>query len=348
MGTAGFLFILSFSQKFLIPLVFSIFIAYTLNPLVCMLQRMKIPRFFATSLLMIGIVSAIGLHISSLVAEFDAILIQLPDVTRKISAEMARDQIGKATMMQKMQVAANELEKATNQATIGKMEIKKSIDSEPSAFKLRDWLFAGSMTLMGFMGQAIMVLFLIFFLLLSGDTFKRKLVNFAGPSLIKKKVTVQILSDINSSIQRYMFMLLVTNTLVGLLDWIAFTLIGLRNAGAWAVAGAMLHVIPYFGSIVAGGATGAAALMQFDSISEALLVASVSMGISTFVGILITTWMTGRIAKMNAAAVFVALLFWGWLWGVWGLLLGVPIIVLIKVVSEHVEGMKAIAELLGD
>ena len=91
-----------------------------------------------------------------------------------------------------------------------------------------------------------------------------------------------------------------------------------------------------------------AAFMQSDSFSLALLVAGASMAIATVVGTFVTTWMTGRIVKMNAAAVFISLLFWGWLWGVWGMLLSIPIIVIIKVVSQHVEQLQPVAELLGD
>jgi predicted PurR-regulated permease PerM len=80
----------------------------------------------------------------------------------------------------------------------------------------------------------------------------------------------------------------------------------------------------------------------------ALLVAGAAVGIATVVGTFVTTWMTGRIASMNSAAVFISLLFWGWLWGVWGMLLSIPIIVIIKVVSEHVEQLHPVAELLGD
>jgi predicted PurR-regulated permease PerM len=76
-----------------------------------------------------------------------------------------------------------------------------------------------------------MVAFLVFFLLLGGDTFKRKLVRLTGPSLAKRKITVQLLDDINDSIQKYMFMLLATNVLVALLSWVAFSWIGLENAG---------------------------------------------------------------------------------------------------------------------
>jgi predicted PurR-regulated permease PerM len=193
-----------------------------------------------------------------------------------------------------------------------------------------------------------MVVFLVFFLLLGGDTFKRKLVRLTGPSLSKRKITVHILDDINGSIQKYMFMLVTTNLLVALLNWIAFRWIGLENAGAWATAAGLLHVVPYLGPGVTAVATGMATFMQFKSFGIALLVAGASLASATFVGTLVTTWMTGRIAHMNSAAVFISLLFWGWLWGVWGLLLSVPIIVIVKVVSQHVEQLHPVAELLGD
>jgi predicted PurR-regulated permease PerM len=159
---------------------------------------------------------------------------------------------------------------------------------------------------------------------------------------------VHILDDINNSIQSYMFMLLVTNALVGILTWAAFTWLGLENAGAWAVAASLLHIIPYFGPVITAAATGMAAFMQFDSISPALQVAGASMVIATIIGILVTTWMTGRFAKMNTAAVFIALLFWTWLWGVWGMLLSIPLIVIVRVVSQHIEQLHPVAELLGD
>ena len=117
-----------------------------------------------------------------------------------------------------------------------------------------------------------MVLFLTFFLLLGGDTFKRKLVRLTGPSLSNKKITVKILDDINHSIQKYLFMMLLTNVLVGLLVWMAFSWIGLENAGAWAVAAGLLHVIPFLGPAVTAVATGMAAFMQFDTFPMALLV----------------------------------------------------------------------------
>jgi predicted PurR-regulated permease PerM len=135
---------------------------------------------------------------------------------------------------------------------------------------------------------------------------------------------------------------------LGLLTWIAFYWIGLENAGAWAVAAGVLHVIPYLGPALVAGASGMAAFMQFQSFWMALLVSGSSLLIATLVGVFVVTWMTGKIAKINAVAVFVALLFWGWLWGAWGLLLAIPIIGMMKVVSDHVEALQPLSELLGE
>jgi predicted PurR-regulated permease PerM len=276
---------------------------------------------------------------------------QLPAATTKFATGLARLRGGEIGNMQKMQNAAIEVERATTQATGGAVAPRQPathvIVDQPT-FKLGSFLWESSLGAVGAMVQTAMVVFLVFFLLLGGDTYKRKLVRLTGPSLSEKKITVHLLDDINGSIQKYMLMLLTTNLLVALLSWIAFRSIGLENAGAWAVAAGLLHIVPYLGPGATAAATGVAAFMQFESFAMALLVAGASLMIATLVGTFITTWMTGRIASMNSAAVFVSLLFWGWLWGVWGLLLGLPIVVIVKVVSEHVEPLHPLAELLGD
>jgi predicted PurR-regulated permease PerM len=302
-------------------------------------------------MVLVGVVCALVLGTYSLRGQMQTILDQLPEAASKLSAGLASLRKGQASTMQKMQTAASEIEKATSQAA-GMAPTPKQpatrVVIDPPGFKLGNFLWAGSMGAAGLVGQAAMVLFLTFFLLLSGDTYKRKLVRLTGPSLSKKKITVHILDDINESIQRYMFMLLATNVLVGLLTWIALRWIGLENAGAWAVAAGLLHLIPYLGPAVTAAGIGMAAFMQFDAISTALVAAVASLAIATLVGTFVTTWMTGRIARMNTAAVFISLLFWAWLWGVWGMLLSIPITVIVKVVAQHVEQLEPVAELLGD
>ncbi|MDC8760065.1 AI-2E family transporter [Janthinobacterium sp. hw3] len=347
-ATVSFVYGLQWAQKFLIPLLFGIFIAYTLNPLVRCLERLRIPRALGAALVTLAILGGSVAVIDRVQGEFEAIVEELPVSAHKFARLIESTFNGKPGILQKIQAVATEIEQAAGGAEARRAARRAAPSAEHAPFKIADWLWAGSMGLLGFLSQAAMVIFLVFFLLLSGDTFKRKLVKLTGPSLTKKKIAVHILEDIHTSIQNYMFMLLVTNGLLALLMWLALRWIGLENAGAWAVAAGLLHIMPYFGPLLIAVATGLAAFLQFESLEMVLLVTGASLGIATLVGTFVTTWMTGKIARMNPAAVFVGLLFWGWLWGVWGLLLGVPVIVIVKVVAERVQGMEAVAELLGE
>lgn len=348
LATLALVFSLQWAQRFFIPLLFGIFIAYTLNPFVNWLKLLRIPRFFGTCIVMLTILCGIAFAANTLQDEFQSILNRLPEATQKISRALKKNQGGQPSTMQQMQAAATEFERATSQVTGARPPARKITGFEQSAFRVSNWLWAGSVSAAEFIGQATMVIFLVFFLLLSGDTFKRKLVKLSGPSMARRKIAVHILDNINTSVQNYMFMLLVTNLLLAVATWVALRWIGLENAGAWAVAAGLLHIIPYFGPLLITLATGLSAYMQFESLSMVLLVSGASLAIATVIGTFVTTWMTGRIAKMNTAAVFVGLLFWGWLWGIWGLLLGIPIIVIVKVISEHIEGLHPVAELLGE
>ena len=345
------IFALEWAQPLVISLLLGILFSYALNPLVAGLESIKIPRLIGASVVMVAVVSTLLFSAYALRGQMQTIVDQLPTAASKLSAAVSHLQHGQSGNMKKMQLAAHELEKVTNQVapTVPASQNAPShVVIDPTPFKLNTLLWTGWVGVLTFFGQAIMVAFLTYFLLLSGDTFKRKLVRLAGPTLTRKKITVHILDDINNSIQSYMFMLLVTNALVGILTWAAFTWLGLENAGAWAVAASLLHIIPYFGPVITAGATGMAAFIQFDSITPALQVAGASLVIATIIGILVTTWMTGRFAKMNTAAVFISLLFWTWLWGVWGMLLSIPLIVIVRVVSQHIEQLHPVAELLGD
>lgn len=349
--TVAVVFALKWAQGFFISLLLGILFAYTLSPLVAMLDRIRLPRVLGTSIVMAGVVAALAFGSYSLRDEVETILDQLPEAATKLSTALASLNKGRDSTMQKVQTAANEIEKATSPeaAASGKQKRPAThvvIDAPGSRFG--NFLWVGSVSAAAMIGQATMVLFLTYFLLLSGDIFKRKLVRVTGPSLTHRKITVRILDEINDSIQRYMLMLLATNVLVGLLTWLALRWIGLENAGAWAVAAGLLHVIPYLGPVATAAVMGMAAYMQFNELSATLLVVGASAGIAIAVGFFGVTWMTGRIARMNTAAVFISLLFWGWLWGIWGMLLSVPITVILKVVAEHLEQLHPVAELLSD
>ena len=349
LATLATVFALSWAQTLLVPLLLGIVITYTLSPVVYWFERLRIPRVIGTVLVMSGVVVALALSAYSLRGQLQTIIEQLPIATAKLSASLAELQKTQRGNLQKIQSAATDVESATATAVggPGRQPATHVIVDAPK-FRLNDFLWDSSLGAIGAAGQAATVAFLVFFLLLGGDTFKRKLVRLTGPTLSKRKITVTILDDINGSIQKYMLMLVVTNLMVVLLSWVAFHFIALDNAGAWAVAAGLLHIVPYLGPAVAAGATAMAAFVQFDSAAMALLAGGATLAIATLVGTVVTTWMTGRIAHMNAAAVFISLLFWGWLWGIWGMLLSIPIIVITKVVAQHVEPLHPLAELLGE
>ena len=341
------IFVLYWAQRFFIPLFLGLILAVTLNPVVRFLERLKIPRFVGTTLVMAALLCGMATATLSLRTQVEGILDQIPDAAAKLSAAL-RDMASQANTMAKVQEAARELEKATDQAANGQTKPQTRVVVQEQKSKLANWLWTGSLGMFGLIGDTVMLLLLVLFLLLSGDTFKRKLLRISGPSLSKRKITVAILDDIDRAIQNYMLTLLVANILLGLLSWVAFRWIGLENAGAWAVAAGVLHFIPYLGPALTALATGTAAFMQFESLSMAALVSFSSLAIATLVGVVLVTWMSGKMAKMNTTVVFVALLFWGWLWGVWGLLFAIPIMGMLKVFAERIEDLQPFAELLSE
>ena len=169
----------------------------------------------------------------------------------------------------------------------------------------------------------------------------------AGSSLSSKKITLQALDEITGQIQRYLQVQLLTSAVVGVLTGAALWAVGLENAGVWAIAAGVFNLVPYVGSLITAAGTALVGFLQFGSLNMAMGVASISLVIHTVIGNLIAPWLTSRASRMNPVAVFVGLLGWGWLWGVWGLLLGMPILMIVKAVCDRVDDLKPVGEFLG-
>jgi predicted PurR-regulated permease PerM len=192
------------------------------------------------------------------------------------------------------------------------------------------------------------VFFFVFFLLASGDLFKRKFVKIAGPSLEKKRVTVQILDEINHQIARFLLVRVVTSLVVAAATWVAFRLVGLEQAALWALAAGVFNTIPYFGPVIVAGATAVVAFLQFGTIAMTVYVSGISLVITSLEGWVLTPWLTSRTARTNEVAVFIGLIFWTFIWGLWGTLLAVPMLVAVKAYCDRIDDLKPIGELLGD
>jgi predicted PurR-regulated permease PerM len=336
------LFSLKLAQEFIVPVVMAIVVAYALDPAVTLMERARLPR--AVGILVLMGVMAIGLTglVYATQSQVGSIVQALPEISAKLSRTLSGFTSGDGSIMERVKGAASVLQD-TGGIPPGRQVVVAKSDSG-----LSDILLWGSKGLAAFLGQATMGVFLVFFLLLSGNAFKRKFVKVAGKTLSQKKISVHMLDQINSAIHRYMAMMLVTNLVLGLLSWGVFRLLGLENAATWAVVAGALHIIPYFGPLLTAVATGIAALVQFGELGPALAVAGSSVAIALLIGVVVTTWMSGRIARMNAVAVFMMLLLFTWLWGIWGTLLSVPIAFIAKVVADHIEGLEAVSEFLGE
>ena len=336
------------ARAFFVPLLIGILASYTLHPVVDWLQKaLRIPRPVAAAFVLAVLVGGLSWVAVSLSDDVAAMIEKLPDAARKLRQSLSDARTGSSTSLQKLQETANELQGAAADAGAKPgARVITARATEPTAW-LRDYAVAQSALLFAVAGQTPIVLLLAYFLLASGAHFRRKLVQFVGPSLARKKDAVRILDEIDVQVQRYLLSMLVSNALVGVATWLAFEALGLEHAGVLGVIAGVLHFVPYMGTVLVAIAAGVAGFLQFDTPLQALAVTGVAILIAGLIGLVFMTWLQGRFARVNAAVLFIALLFFGWLWGIAGLLLGAPLVAITKVVCDRVESLKPLGELLG-
>lgn len=349
LAVAATMFLLQWAQQAFIPIVLSILISYALEPIVTLFVRIRLPRAAAAALVVAMAGGTIGYGIYSLSDDATAIVAQLPDAAQRLRRIVQRNG-SNGSPIEQVQRAAQELQKTADQATPDNPAAKgvTRVQIEEPAINVRDYISWGSANLVAFVGQATLVFFFVFFLLASGDLFKRKLVKLAGPSLEKKKITVQILDEINRQIARFLFVRVVTSLVVGVATWLAFWWIGLEQAAFWGAAAGIFNSIPYFGPVIVAAATAVVAFLQFGTLAMTAYVSGVSLLITSVEGWLVTPWLTSRTAQTNEVAIFVGLIFWSFVWGIWGTLLAVPMLVAVKAYCDHIDDLKPVGELLGE
>lgn len=343
------LFVLQWARAVFIPIMLSVLFSYAFSPLVNWLELRRVPRWLSSAVLLLGILGSMALGAYSLRLEAAQLVEALPAAAQKLGQAL-KSRGGKTdSALDTVQKAAAQIEQATRDsaATTGPNRGATRVVIEAARFNIKDYLWTGTIGLLALIGQVTVVVFLTYFLMLSGDTFRRKLVKLAGPSLSRKKITLQALHEIAGQIQRYLQVQLLTSALVGVATGIAFAMLGLDNAAVWGVVACVLNLVPYVGSLITAAAAALVGFLQFGSMNMALAVGGASLVIHTLVGNLLTPWLTSRASRLSPVAVFMGLLAWGWLWGVWGLLLGIPILMIVKSVCDRIEDLKPIGEFLG-
>jgi predicted PurR-regulated permease PerM len=344
---AAAMFVLQWASEVFIPIVLSILISYALEPIVLGLIRLRQNRMVASAAVVATLTGTLGYAGYALSDDATAIIASLPEAATRFRQALRHGQPG---AIENVQRAAQELQRTADEATGANPAPRgvQRVQIEQPTIDVRQYLSWGSASLVAFGGQAVLVVFFVFFLLGSGDLFKRKLVRVVGPSLEKKKITVQILNEIDMQIERFLFVRVLTSLVVGIATWLAFRFIGLEQAGVWGFAAGVFNSIPYFGPVIVAAGTAVVAFLQFGTIGMAMYVSGVSLFITSVEGWVLTPWLTSRTARTNEVAIFVGLIFWSFVWGLWGTLLAVPMLVALKACCDRIEDLKPVGELLGE
>lgn len=344
LATIGLIFLLHWGAPFFIPLFIAVLIAYALSPLTDAITRFVRWRVVSATLVVSATVALMAAGAWAWSDDVTALWQRLPEVVRSVAASFRKVAQQPSSPVAEVKKAAAEIEAI---AQTGKPPSRTPPPAPtPSPVSFWELVWKGGQGAAIVATQVTAVFFLVFFMLASGDLFKRKVVRILGSSLSEKKLTVQMIDEIDAQVRRYLVVLLVSNILVGIGTWVGFRLFGVNYPELWGLAAGILHTAPYFGPAIIALASLVAAFLQFGEWSKALLVAGYTIAVATLVGSVFATWLSARQTRMNTTATFIGLLFFGWLWGLWGLLLGIPLLAIVKAICERYERWQPLAELL--
>ena len=353
-GALAVILVLQYAQSVLVPIVLGVLISYGLAPFVNALQRLRIPRAFGAGIAVGLLVGGIGLGIYTLSDQAMAIVSDIPTAAQRVREQVRAHRRTNGGAFEKVQRAATEIDRAAQEAASttpaqapGRPAGVQQVEVvEP--FRPSDYLWSGSVGLLGFTAQFLVVLFLVYFFLVTGDLYKRKLVKIGGTTLSEKKITVQILDEINVQIENFMRVQVFTSFLVSVATGIALWWLGVDHPVVWGLLAGIFNSIPYLGPVLVTAGLGVVSFMQFDDLLRTAYVCGVAFAITSLEGFLLTPMLMGRAAQMNPVAIFIGLLFWSWIWGIWGTVLAVPMLMMIKAICDHIEDLQPVGELLGE
>ncbi len=333
---------LEYGEGFFAPLLMALFVSIALAPPVRWLARVM-PRFVASAVVVFALVGVVGATGYALTDEAASFARELPALVRQVRT-IITSASPRAGIVQQLQRAVSDLERSASSTSgdgAAKVTIVEPVDVQRG-------VMAGTWRVMEFSANLVLLLFLVYFLLASGTLFKTKLVKLGGERLSQRKVTLQMLEEIGDQVGQFVFYQAWSGVLVGIVTWLCFLGLGMQYAGLWGLAAGVLNCIPYFGPTIVMTLAAAAALIQFQSVAMMAAVAGVSVVVTSIEGMLLAPVMLGRAARVNTVATFVALMFWGWLWGAIGLVIAVPLLMTLKTIADHVESLSGLSELLGD
>lgn len=352
-------------QRFLIPLAAGLMLAVLVMPLAVRLTAL-LRSPVAASVLTLGVV--IG-TLTACAMVFGAQLVRVaervPEMISMAAQQVVERDPTADSVLTRARSALQKLDRATDRVMAGKPLLRpgqRAIVVRPSsqdmgavsnnnitdgaAVALRVTAVSGSGVLLGLAGQLSIIFFIAFFVLTGGKPLTERFLYLWAYHPKAHERAQRALLECARQIRIYAGVVLVTNTLVGVAVWIAFLIADLPDAAGWGATAAVLHVVPYLGMAVLTCLGAAETFLAHETVGSALGMAGFLIVLSTLIGTLVTAWLQGRAAKMNSAAVFIGLVFWGTLWGIWGLFLGPALVVLFKVVAENTLSGTRLAKLM--
>jgi predicted PurR-regulated permease PerM len=334
-----------YAAPLLMPIVLSMMLFYMLDPIVDRLERWRVPRFLATIAVVFGFVGALGMGAASLWPQIDSVLTKIPEGTQHLRRTIRENRrVQGDTAIERIQEAARAVDSAAAEAAkpapatpgIARVEV---IDQP---WRVSDLLWTGGLGVVGIGGQAMTVLLLTIFLLYEDDSFKRALVGQMD-SKNNQRITVRILNDIAKQIERFIWVQVATSVVVGIATWLMLWWLGIAEPMVWGVFAGLMNSVPYFGPFIVTVGLAIVGYLQFGTLEQTALVAGAALAITSIEGMFLTPHLLSRAASLNHVAMFVAIAFWSWAWGVPGMLLAVPMLMAMKAVCDHVEGLKPIS-----
>jgi predicted PurR-regulated permease PerM len=349
----GTILMLQYAKPVLIPVVIGVLISYVLAPAVTSMAKRGIHRAVGAFIILGLISAAIGWGVYTLSDDVVDIIDDVPQAAERLRQRFDTPQRrpeAERGLLERVQEAAEKIDKTAAEAS-DPVPVSRGVQRveviEPP-FRATDYLWSGGRGVVSFLGQAAVVLFLVYFLLVTDDLFKRKIVRIAGPTLSKKRISVQIMDDINRQISGFLRVQVITSAIVAVATGAALWWFGVDNYIIWALLAGVFNSIPYLGPIVVSGGLAIVTFMQFDDLATTVYVSGTALLITSLEGWLLTPVLMSRAAQMNPVAIFVGLLFFSWVWGVVGTILAVPMLMAIKAVCDRVEDFQPVGEMLGE
>lgn len=301
------------AASLLIPIVIAMLVSYALEPLVVRLEHIRVPRLLGAAVLLLVLIGGTGVGLYALRNEIKEAITALPEATRR-----AAEWLGLGDSAQ---------------------EAKEAVRSPALVQQSVGWLVSGA-------GHLTAVVFLAYFLLISGTHFKQRFVELAGSHMEQRRITSDVLDEINEQIQRFLLVRALTSAVVGVVTWAALALMDVRQPAVWGILAGVFNSIPYFGPVIVSGGLLVIGFVQFGDPLTAVKIAAIALTITSLEGWLLEPPLLGKAERMHVVVVFLGVLLFTWLWGAWGTILAVPMLAVVKSICDHVESLAPVSRLL--